>query len=69
MYHDNESETLVQLVFKKRMNGITLDDLAGSMCVRHKKAKREREKVKKELGDKGRRREREREREREKSEH
>jgi hypothetical protein len=58
VYHDNESETLVQLVFRKRMNGITLDDLAGSMCVRQKKG--EREKAKKELEDKGRRREGER---------
>jgi len=41
------------------MNGITLDDLAGSMCVRQKKG--EREKAKKELEDKGRRREGERE--------
>lgn len=41
VYHDNESGTLVQLVFKEgereRMNGITLDEVTGSMCVRRNK--------------------------------
>ncbi len=43
MYHDNESGTLVQLVFIARMNGITLDDVASNMCVRQKERERERE--------------------------
>jgi hypothetical protein len=55
VYHDNENETLVQLVFKERMNGITLDDLASRMCVRQKRGERERERKQKELEDKGRR--------------
>ncbi len=51
VYHDNENETLVQLVFRERMNGITIDNLASNMCVRQKK----RERKQKELEDKGRR--------------
>jgi hypothetical protein len=43
VYHDNESGTLVQLVFKARMNGITLDDVASNMCVRQKERERGRE--------------------------
>lgn len=50
VYHDNEGETLVQLVFEERMNGITPDDLASSMCVRQ--LNRESEKQQKELEDK-----------------
>jgi hypothetical protein len=50
VYHDNENETLVQLIFRERMNGIILDDLASDMCVRQKKREKQ-----KELEDKGRR--------------
>jgi hypothetical protein len=55
VYHDNESGTLVQLVFKARMNGITLDDVASNMCVRQKERERQRKRKQKELEDKGRR--------------
>lgn len=34
VYQDSKNETLVQFVFRNRMNGITLDDLASDMCVR-----------------------------------
>jgi hypothetical protein len=48
MYHDNDSGTLVQLIFRERMNGITLGDEACNMFLR------DRERKQKELEDKGR---------------
>jgi hypothetical protein len=51
VYHDDESGTLVQLVFAERKNGITLDDVASSVCTKQKGGERKQ----KELEDKGRR--------------